>query len=138
MMGGMQRKKLLSFFIVFLLVISAWHVREYYWIKRDSSYSPGMTLVAELTPFLKESSLFAYGLEGSTVKEINFYLDPIHPIPRLRHPDELLEQCRESEKGMYLMPAEDLETIQSLRGAPIVVRHEFSYKKGKLVLVSVH
>jgi 4-amino-4-deoxy-L-arabinose transferase-like glycosyltransferase len=138
MMGGMQEKRLVSFFIVFLIVISAWHVREYYWIKRDSSYSPGMNLVAELNPLVKESSLFAYGLEGSTVKEINFYLDPINPIPRLRHPDELLEQCRKSEKGMFLMPAEELEKIQSLWGAPIVVHHEFSYKKGKLLLVSVH
>jgi hypothetical protein len=134
----MQRKKLVSFFIVFLIVISAWHVREYYWIKRDSSYSPGMNLVAELNPFVKESSIFAYGLEGSTVKEINFYLDPINPIPRLRHPDELLEQWRKSQKRMFLMPAEELEKIQSLWGAPIIVHHEFNYKKGKLVLVSVH
>ena len=138
MIGGMQRKKLVSFFIVFLLAISAWHVREYYWIKRNSSYSPGMNLVAELNPLVKESSLFAYGLEGSTVKEINFYLDPVNPIPRLRHPDELLEQWRKGEKGMFLMPTEELEKIQSLWGTPMVVHHEFSYKKEKLVLVSVH
>jgi hypothetical protein len=97
-----------------------------------------MNLVAELNPLVKESSLFVYGLEGSTVKEINFYLDPINPIPRLRHPDELLKQWRKSEKGMFLMPAEELEKIQSLWGTPIVVRQEFRYKKGKLVLVSVH
>jgi hypothetical protein len=91
-----------------------------------------------LNPFLKESSLFAYGLEGSTVKELNFYLDPVRPIPRLKRPDELLEQWRKSEKGVFLMPAGELEKIQGLWGAPIIVHHEFSYKKTKLVLVSVH
>jgi hypothetical protein len=138
MLGGMPRKKLVVFLIVLLVAVSVWHVRECYWIKRDSSYSPGMNLVAELKPLLKESSLFAYGLEGSTVKELNFYLDPVNPISRLRHPDELLKQCRESEQGMFLMPAEELEKIQSLWGTPIVLHHEFNYKKGKLVLVSVH
>jgi hypothetical protein len=97
-----------------------------------------LPLTIEKEDDLKESSLFAYGLKGSTFKEINFYLDPIDPIPRLRHPDELLKQWRESEKGMFLMPAEELEKIQSLWGAPIIVHHEFNYKKGKLVLVSVH
>jgi 4-amino-4-deoxy-L-arabinose transferase-like glycosyltransferase len=138
MMGGMERKKLVPFLIVFLLAISVWHGRECYWIKRDCSYSPGMVLVTELKPFLKESSLFAYGLEGSTVKEINFYLDPITPIPILRHPDELLKQWGESEKEIFLMPVEAFEKIQSRWSTPIIVCQEFRYKKEKLVLVSIH
>jgi hypothetical protein len=138
MMGGLQRKKLVVFLVVFLVTVSVWHVREYNWIRKDRSFSPGMVLVAELKPFLKESSLFVYGLEGSTVKEINFYLDPIHPIPILRDPEELVEQWRKSEKGMFLMPVEAAEKIQSRWSTPIIVCQEFRYKKEKLVLVSIH
>ncbi|MEW6377532.1 MAG: glycosyltransferase family 39 protein [Thermodesulfobacteriota bacterium] len=136
MIGGMWRKKFVYFLALFLFTVSAWHVREYHWIKRDNFYSPGMVLVGELKPFLKKSALFGYGLDISTVEEINFYLDPIDPIPVLRSSEELSKQLGKREKGLFLMPAEAFEKTRTQGDAPMVFLQEFTYKKGKLVLVS--
>ena len=136
MIGGMWRKRVAYFLITFLCVISLWHAREYYWIKKDLSYSPGMVLSTELRPFIKESTLFGYRLDISTVEEINFYLDPVVPTPVLKDFKNFSHPSGTIEKKWILMPKEVYEEIQIQGDRPMVFAKEFLYKKGKLVLVS--
>ncbi len=51
-----------------------------------------MVLTQELKPFLKESTLFGYRLDSSTLEEINFYMDPLTPIPTLKGVENLSSQ----------------------------------------------
>jgi hypothetical protein len=134
MIGGVWRKRVVYFLVSFLFVISIWHVREYYWIKKDLSYSPGMVLVGELKPFIKESTLFGYRLDMSTIEEVNFYLDRVIPI--LRKKEDLSEQLRKGEERWILMPKEIYEEARIQRGLSMALVREFLYKHGKLVLVS--
>jgi 4-amino-4-deoxy-L-arabinose transferase-like glycosyltransferase len=133
MIGGVWRKRVVYFVVSFLLVISIWHVREYYWIKKDLSYSPGMVLVGELRPFIKESPLFGYRLDMSTIEEVNFYLDRV--IPLLKKMEDLPGTLRRGEESWILMPKEVYEEA-GIRGGVAFVQ-EFLYKHGKLVLVSI-
>ena len=135
MMGGMWQKRGVYFLISLLFFISIWHVREFYWIKKDLSYSPGMVLAAELRPFIKESTLSGYRLDISTVEEINFYLDRVIPI--FRKVEDVSEQFREREERWILMPKEIYEEVQIQGGLSMKLVQEFLYKKGKLVLVSM-
>ncbi len=135
MIGGVWRKRVVYFLVSFLFVISIWHVREYYWIKKDLSYSPGMVLVGELKPFIKESTLFGYRLDMSTIEEVNFYLDRV--IPLLRKMEDLSEQFRRGEERWILMPKEVYEEALIQGGLSVVFVQEFLYKHGKLVLVSI-
>jgi hypothetical protein len=135
MIGGVWRKRGVYFLISLLFVISIWHVREYYWIKKDLSYSPGMVLVGELKPFIKESTLFGYRLDMSTIEEVNFYLDRV--IPLLRKMEDLSEQFRRGEERWILMPKEVYEEALIQGGLSVVFVQEFLYKHGKLVLVSI-
>jgi 4-amino-4-deoxy-L-arabinose transferase-like glycosyltransferase len=136
MIGGVWRKEVIYFLISFLFVISIWHFREYYWIKKDLPYSPGMVLVGELRPFLKESTLFGYRLDISTVEEINFYLDPVVPTPVLKEFKNLSHPLEIREKKLILIPKEVYEKGQIQGDQSVVFIQEFPYKRGKLVLVS--
>jgi len=135
MIGGMWRKRMVYFLISLLFVISIWHAREYYWIKKDLSYSPGMILARELRPFIKESTLSGYQLDQSTKEEINFYLDRVIPI--LRKPEDFSEPLRRGEERWILMPQEIYEEFRIQRNLSTGLVQEFRYKKGKLVLVSM-
>lgn len=135
MIGGVWRKRVVYFLISFLFVISIWHVREYYWMKKDLSYSPGMILAGELRPFIKESTLFGYRLDTSTIEEVNFYLDRV--IPLLRKMEDLSEQFRRGEERWILMPKGVYEEARIQGGLSVVFVQEFLYKHGKLVLVSI-
>jgi 4-amino-4-deoxy-L-arabinose transferase-like glycosyltransferase len=135
MIGGVWRKRVVYFLISCLFVISIWHVREYYWIKKDLSYSPGMVLVGELKPFIKESTLFGFRLDMGTIEEVNFYLDRV--LPLLRKMEDLLEQFGRGEERWILMPKEVYEETRIQGGLSVVFVQEFLYKHGKLVLVSI-
>jgi len=135
MIGGVWRKRVVYFLVSFLFVISIWHVREYYWIKKDLSYSPGMVLVGELRPFVKESTLFGYRLDMSTIEEVNFYLDRV--IPLLIKMEDLPGPLRRGDERWVLMPKEVYEEARIQGGLSVVFVQEFLYKHGKLVLVSI-
>ena len=136
MMGGMWRKKFLTFLLPFLLAILLWHIWEIHWIKKDLSHSPGMVLAGELRPLVKESTLFGYRLDISTVEEMNFYLDPIVPTPVLKDFKNLSHPLGKREEKLILMPKEVYEEIRIQGDRSMVFVKEFLYKKGKLVLVS--
>jgi 4-amino-4-deoxy-L-arabinose transferase-like glycosyltransferase len=136
MIGGMWKKKVSLFFIPFIVFIFVWHGAEINWERENLSNSPGMVLAGELRPFLKGSILFGYQLDVSTLEEINFYLDPIIPIPVLEKVEDLSDRLRNKEKGLVLMPEEVYEKVRVEREDSISLVQEFSYKKGKLVLVS--
>jgi hypothetical protein len=136
MIGGRWKKKMAFFFISFFLFIVVWHGVEFYWIRRDTYYSPGMVLVRELRPFLKESALSGYRLDVSTVEEINFYLDPVLPIPILKGTKNLVEPFKEKGRGLILMPKEVYEGLRVRGHNSMAFVQEFRYKKGVLVLVS--
>ncbi len=135
MIGGIWRKRVIYFLISLLFIISVWHAREYYWVKKDLSYSPGMMLVRELRPIIKESTLSGYRLDTSTIEELNFYLDRVIPI--FGKAEDFLEPLRRGEERWVLMPKEIYEEVRIQGGLSVRLLHEFLYKKGKLVLVSM-
>jgi 4-amino-4-deoxy-L-arabinose transferase-like glycosyltransferase len=134
MIGGTWQKKFIYFLIPFLLFISIWHIREYVWMKRDLSYSPGMVLTGELKPFLGEGPLFGYRLDVSTLEEINYYLDRV--IPVLKRDAPLSESFGRKGGRLVLMSKKVYENIQNKENLSLILIREFHYKKGKLVLIS--
>jgi hypothetical protein len=106
MIAGMWRKKFLSFLIPFLGAILIWHSVEFYGISKNLSHSPGMVLAGELRPFFKESTLIGYRVDRGTVEEINFYLDPVVPIPLIKRSENLSDQLMKKERVLVLMPKE--------------------------------
>ncbi len=124
-----------SLLIPLLFVISLWHALEYYWVKKDLSYSPGMVLAGELRPFIKESTLSGYRLDTSTIEEVNFYTGRVIPI--LSKMEDLSEPLRRGEERWILMPKEIFEEVRIQRTLPTVLFQEFAYKMGKLILVSM-
>jgi 4-amino-4-deoxy-L-arabinose transferase-like glycosyltransferase len=135
MIGGIWRKRVVYFLISLLFILSIWHAREYYWVKKDLSYSPGMVLVRELRPIIKESTLSGYRLDTSTIEEVNFYLERVIPI--LSKIENFSEPLRRGEERWVLMPKEIYEEVRIQGGLSVRLLHEFLYKKGKLVLVSM-
>jgi 4-amino-4-deoxy-L-arabinose transferase-like glycosyltransferase len=135
MIGGMWKKKSITFVIVFLLAIFFWHGRDILWIQKDPSYSPGMGLVKELKPFLKGKTLLAYRLDTGTLEEMNFYLDPPVPITLLKKVGPL-NKSEQERKEVVLMPKRSYENSKADENNPITFIEEFNYKKTKLVLAS--
>ncbi len=136
--GGIWKRKFLFFLIAILFFTSLWHVREIYWIKKDLTYSPGMVLAEELRPLIKESPLFGYRLDKSTLEEINFYLDRI--IPNLREMRTVSNQIDKKQKILILMPEPVYEEIRRREAALSLVK-KFKYKEyknSKLVLISMN
>jgi 4-amino-4-deoxy-L-arabinose transferase-like glycosyltransferase len=136
LMGGMWKKRASFFFIPFIVFIFVWHGVEINWVRKNFPHSPGMVLTGELRPFSKGSTLSGYQLDVSTVEEINFYLDPAVPIPLLEKVEDLSDPLQKKEKGLVLMPKEVYEKVRVQREVSMSFIQEFSYKKGKLVLVS--
>jgi len=134
MMGGMWQRKLIYFLIPLLLAISIWHIREIPWMESDLSYSPGMVLVGELKPFLREEALFGYRLDVSTLEEINYYSDQVIPI--LKRDDPLSDLFGGKKGRLVLMPKKVYDDIQSRGNPSLIFIQEFQYKKGRLVLIS--
>ncbi len=131
MFAGAWRKRLKYFLVPSLLALCVWHGVEYRWTRKEVSYSPGMILAGELGPLFRESKLFGYRLDDSTAEELNFYLDPAAPIPLLTKYEI------PSAKGLYLMSKKTYGRAQGKDKDPWPIIKEFSYKQGKLVLVSI-
>jgi 4-amino-4-deoxy-L-arabinose transferase-like glycosyltransferase len=134
MISGMWKKKMSSFLIPFLLFILIWHTVEINWIRKNPSHSPGLSLVGELRPIIKESTLFGYQLDVSTVEEINFYLDRV--IPLLKETEDLSVLLGRKGRGWVLMPKKVYEEVRTRGNGLGVFIREFQYKKEGLVLVS--
>lgn len=137
MIGGVWKKRLYSFLIPFLLFVLIWHGVEISWIRKDKdlSHSQGMALAGELRPFTKESTLLGFQLDASTQEEINFYLDRV--IPQMGEKEDLLKQRVEKEGSLVLMSREVYEDLQKRGGYSMTPVKEFSYKKGRLILISL-
>ena len=130
LIAGAWRRKLRYFLVPSLVALCVWHGVEYRWARRDVSYSPGRVLAGELKPLLGESKLFGYRLDDSTAEELNFYLDPVVPIPLLNKSEAPVA------RGLILMSKKVYRKVQGEGKGSWVLVKEFSYKKGKLVLVS--
>ncbi len=135
MIGGMWRKRMVYFLIPFVFVVSLWHGRDYYWVKKDLSYSPGMVLAGELRPLIEESTLSGFRLDTATIEEVNFYLERVIPI--LSKMENFSESLGRGEERWVLMPKEIYEEVRIQTDLSIVLVRELAYKKGKLVLVSM-
>jgi 4-amino-4-deoxy-L-arabinose transferase-like glycosyltransferase len=136
MIGGMARQKFSYFIIFFLFAVVGLHSFDFQWAKKDLSHSPGMVLTRELRPLVKDTSLAGYQLDPSTVEEINFYFDPPTPLPLLKGPEALSFQLNKKEKMGILMTKVSFESLRNQENISLSIIKEFSYKKGKLVLVS--
>ncbi len=134
MMGGAWRKRMLYFFIPFILIVFLWHAREYHWVQKDLSYSPGMVLTSQLRPFTKDTLLFGYRLDKATIEEVNFYLERVIPI--LTDLENLSGSAHSEAEKLILMPKEIHEEIRIQGSLRMSFVQEFKYKRGKLVLVS--
>ena len=128
MMGGMGRKRFSRFSVAFCLFVLMWHAVEWNWLRQNLSHSPGMVLAGELRPVLDGSVLSGYGLDVSTVEEINFYLDRV--IPVLKKAEPL------SGKKFVLMPEKVYGDLRARGNDSLQLLREFHYKKGRLFLVS--
>ena len=85
----MEKEGGLYFLLPFLLMTLFLHLRDWNWGRKDLQYSPGKSLTTEIKPILGSASLYGYRLDIGTMEEINFYLDPDRPIPRLKRPEDL-------------------------------------------------
>lgn len=99
-------------------------------------YSPGKVLVGELRSLIRESTLLGYRLDISTLEEINFYLDPIEPIPVMKGFESLSNQLVKGEGKLVLMPEEAYDEVRSQGNVSITFVQKFLYKKERLFLVS--
>jgi hypothetical protein len=70
------------------------------------------------------------------VEEINFYLDPVLPIPILERDKNIAEPLKEKGGRLILMPKEVYEEFRVHGYNSMAFVQEFRYKKGVLVLVS--
>jgi 4-amino-4-deoxy-L-arabinose transferase-like glycosyltransferase len=134
--GGVWKKNLYFFLVPFFLFVLIWHGVEINWIRKDKdlSHSQGMALAGELRPFIKESTLFGFQLDVSTQEEINFYLDRV--IPQMNKKENLLKQIEKKEGALVLMPREVYEDLQMKGDHSMTPVKGFSYKKGRLILVT--
>ena len=94
-----------------------------------------MVLVEKLKPVIKGSTLFGYGLDVSTVEEINFYLHRVIPI--LKDGKNLSTPILSQGERWVLMPKEVYEEVQGQIKDSIRFVQKFRYKKGELVLVTM-
>lgn len=132
MMGGMWKQKQRLFLIPFLISLLAYHSVEMYRTREDLSYSPGMVLAGELKPLVRDRVLTGYRLDGSTIEEVNFYLDRV--IPVVKRNEDLSERLK-GQVGLVLMPKEVYAGLGPEGFSKDFVK-EFKYKKTKLVLLA--
>ena len=132
MIGGIWRKRRLTFLIPILFFALIWHAVEAHWVRGDLLRSPGKMLTDELRPFLKEAALFGFRLDVGTVEEINFYFDRV--IPLMKKVENL--SIPTGEKRLILMPKKAYEALRAQGDLSILFVRGFRYKGGELVLVS--
>ena len=118
-------------------MISVWQIREMNWMKKDFQHSPGKLLAGELKPVIKDAILCGYQLDISTLEELNFYFDPVTPIPVIKKLETLSTHLEKERKGWVLMPKKAYEAFQGQGTPSSIVIREFPYKQGGVVLLSV-
>ncbi len=135
MLGGRWRKPFSYFIIPFLVIILVWQIREIYWLKKDLLHSPGKVLSGELKPIIREAVFYGFQLDISTLEELNFYFDPVTPIPLVKKLESLSTQFGKEGKGWVLMPKKVYETLRGQENQQFTLIKEFPYKKDRLILV---
>jgi hypothetical protein len=117
-------------------MILIWQVREFDWMRKDVSHSPGRLLAAELRPVINESVLHCCQLDISTLEELNFYFDPAVPLPVFKQIESLSVHLGKEGKGWVLMPERTYETLRGEERQTLTLVREIPYKKEKLVLLT--
>jgi 4-amino-4-deoxy-L-arabinose transferase-like glycosyltransferase len=136
MLGGRWKKKWLYFFIPFIVILLAWQIREITWMRNDIRFSPGRTLTEELRPIIKGSPFYGYRLDPSTLAELNFYLDPVVPVPHFKRPEDLSNRVKKEKKVFILMTQNQFDALSGEKTLPILPTKGFVYKKERLVLAT--
>jgi len=133
MLGGFGKGKVKWFLIPALLSLVVWHGVEIHWATRNPSRSPGMTLTREIKTLTGEGPLYGYRLDGSTLEELNFYLDRL--TPNLKRYEEVRRALGE-RKALVLVPERLYEKIRKDRNNSVVTVGIIPYKDERLVLIS--
>ncbi len=136
MLGGRWKKRVSYFVGAFLVMILVWQVREFNWMRKDISHSPGRLLAAELRPAIRESVLHCCQLDISTLEELNFYFDPVSPLPAFKQIENLSGHLAKGGKGWVLMPERTYEALRAEEKQALTLARKIPYKKEKLVLLT--
>ena len=136
MLGGRWKNRVVYLLLPFLLMVFFLHLRDWNWTRKDLQYSPGKRLTTEMRPMLGDASLYGYKLDIATLEEINFYLDPDCPVPRLERREDLSRPPNTGGKALVLMTPKDYDKLKIESESSLILIREFSYKKGRLVLAS--
>ena len=138
MLGGRWKNRVVYFLLPFLLMVFFLHLRDWNWVRKDLQYSPGKRLTTEIRPMLGSASLYGYRLDIATLEEINFYLDPDRPVPRLERREDLSKPPNKEGKALVLMTSKNYNTLKTEAGSSLTLIREFNYKKDRLVLASIN
>lgn len=133
MLGGAGKDRFRWLLVPAALSILVWHGVEMHWASRNLTRSPGMTLARELKALAGGNPLYGYRLDGSTMEELNFYLDRL--TPNLRRYEEAKRVLGEG-KAFVLLPEKLYTKIRNSGEGSMVPFKEIPYKEGKLFLVS--
>ncbi len=137
MIGGRWKRAFSYFLIAFFAVILVWQIREIYWLRNDLLHSPGKILSEELKPVVKEAVFYGFQLDLSTLEELNFYFDPVTPIPLIKKLESLSTGLGKERKGCVLMPRKVYETFPKEESQRFTFVKEFPYKKERLILTQM-
>jgi hypothetical protein len=138
MLGGRWKKKVSYFFLCFMAIVLVWQIRELIWMRKDLSHSPGRVLTAEIKPVVEGASLHGYQLDISTLEELNFYFDPIVPLPPVKGLEGLSAGLEQGRKGWVLMPERVYKTLPGQESQSFTFIKKIPYKKERLVLVQTN
>jgi len=135
MLGGRWKKRASYFVAAFLVMILIWQFREINWMRKDASHSPGRLLAAELRPAIRGSVLHCFQLDISTLEELNFYFDPVAPLPVFKQVESLTAHLAKEGKGWALMPEKTYGILHEEERQTLTRVRMIPYKKEKLVLL---
>ncbi len=133
LIGGLWRTKFSYFLILFILSLLAWYGVDAHWMVKDALHSPGRELARELRPLAGDASLYGYELDLATIEEVDFYLERV--IPMIKRPREVVRRLQEEGRSIVLMPKEAYDPLAQRGILPPVLKKEFPYKEGTLVLL---
>ena len=136
MLGGRWKNRVVYFLLPFLLMVLFLHLRDWNWVRKDLRYSPGERLTAEIRPMLGGAPLYGYQLNIATLEEINFYLDPVAPVPHFKRPEDLLNQVEKEKKAFILMTKSQFDALSARKVFPILLTREFMYKKEERLVLA--
>jgi len=138
MLGGRWKKKVSYFFLCFMAIVLVWQIREIIWMRKDLSHSPGRVLTMEIKPLVEGALLHGYQLDISTLEELNFYFDPVVPLPLVKGLEGLSARLEKGRKGWVLMPERVYKTLPGQESQSFTFIKKIPYKKERLVLVQTN